>query len=96
MSTIEGPLLSTGSALGSAGAPLQYEDHFLGLEQFEAVTGVPPGWWIMLERLRYARELLERDARATLEDVAATPTMRHHFRKNLGTSPSMYRERAAP
>jgi transcriptional regulator GlxA family with amidase domain len=52
--------------------------------------------------LRYARELLERDARATLEDVAATsgfgslPTMRHHFRKNLGTSPSVYRERAAP
>ena len=67
--------------------------------RFEAVTGLPPGRWITLERLRYARELLERDARVTLEDVAATsgfgslPAMRHHFRKNLGSSPSVYRER---
>jgi AraC-like DNA-binding protein len=50
------------------------------------------GRWITLERLRYARELLERDVRVTLEDVAATsgfgslPIMRHHFRKNLGTT----------
>jgi AraC family transcriptional regulator, transcriptional activator FtrA len=69
--------------------------------RFEAATGLPPRRWITLERLRYARELLEGDRRAPLEDVAVASgfgslaTMRHHFRRHLGMSPSAYRERFA-
>src|SRR5262249_8559053 len=69
--------------------------------RFEAATGLTPGRWITLERLRYAREMLESEARAPLEDIAMTSgfgslaTMRHHFRKQLGTSPSAYRGRFA-
>ena len=69
--------------------------------RFEAATGHSPRRWITLERLRYAREMLEADARASLEDVAITSgfgslaTMRHHFREHLGTSPSTYRARFA-
>lgn len=64
--------------------------------RFEATTGTSVGAWLLKERLRHARELLERE-RASLEDVAAASgfgtlaTMRHHFRKQLGTSPSSYR-----
>ena len=70
--------------------------------RFEAATGLPPGKWITLERLRCARELLEGDRRAPLEDIAVASgfgslaTMRHHFRRHLGTSPSAYRERFQP
>ncbi|MDQ0473616.1 AraC family transcriptional activator FtrA [Labrys wisconsinensis] len=69
--------------------------------RFEAATGLPPGEWLLQERLRHARDLLERDMRATLDDVAAASgfgtlaTMRHHFRARLGTSPGAYRERFA-
>jgi AraC family transcriptional regulator, transcriptional activator FtrA len=69
--------------------------------RFEAAMGLPPGQWITLERLRYARELLESDTGAPLEDIATASgfgsraTMRHHFRKKLGTSPSAYRVRFA-
>jgi len=65
--------------------------------RFEAATGLTPGRWITRERLRYAREMLESDARTRLEDIAvisgfgSLATMRHHFRKQLGTSPSAYR-----
>jgi AraC family transcriptional regulator, transcriptional activator FtrA len=69
--------------------------------RFEAVTGLPPRQWIILERLRYAREMLEGDAHTPLEDIAAASgfgslaSMRHHFRKQLRTSPSAYRGRFA-
>jgi AraC family transcriptional regulator, transcriptional activator FtrA len=64
--------------------------------RFEQTTGVSVGAWLLKERLRHARGLLENDE-ASLEDIAVasgfgTPaTMRHHFRKQLGTSPSAYR-----
>jgi AraC family transcriptional activator FtrA len=67
--------------------------------RFEATTGATPGEWIVAERLRYARELLERDAHAPLVDIAAASgfgslgTMRHHFRARLHTSPHAYRQR---
>jgi AraC family transcriptional regulator, transcriptional activator FtrA len=70
--------------------------------RFEAVTGLPPGQWITLERLRYARDILESEVHAPLEDIAAASgfgslaAMRHHFRKRLGTSPSAYRDGFAP
>ncbi|KKX30286.1 transcriptional regulator FtrA [Rhizobium sp. LC145] len=64
--------------------------------RFEQTTGVSVGAWLLKERLRHARGLLENDE-TSLEDIAVasgfgTPaTMRHHFRKQLGTSPSAYR-----
>jgi AraC-like DNA-binding protein len=70
--------------------------------RFEAVTGLPPGQWITLERLRYARDMLESEVHAPLEDIAAASgfgslaAMRHHFRKRLSTSPSAYRDGFAP
>jgi AraC family transcriptional activator FtrA len=69
--------------------------------RFEASTGLPPGEWITLERLRFAREILERHVGTSLENIAtisgfgSLATMRHHFRKHLGTSPRAYRDRFA-
>ncbi len=69
--------------------------------RFQAATGLPPGEWLMVERLRLARELLEASPLAGLDDVAATAgfgtaaAMRHHFRLRLGTSPAAYRKRFA-
>ncbi|KRB61993.1 transcriptional regulator [Rhizobium sp. Root708] len=65
--------------------------------RFETTTGSSVGEWLLKERLRHARELLERRGDASLDDIAiacgfGTPaTMRHHFRKRLGTSPGAYR-----
>jgi AraC family transcriptional activator FtrA len=65
--------------------------------RFEATTGASVGEWLLTERLRHARELLEKELAISLEDIAVASgfgtlaTMRHHFRKRLGTSPSGYR-----
>lgn len=67
--------------------------------RFEATAGMTPREWLIVERLRRARELLEQTDEASLEDVAATvefgslATLRHHFRQRLGMSPSIYRAR---
>lgn len=69
--------------------------------RFEAVTGLAPSAWIAQERLRAACLILERDDEAPLEDIAeqcgfgSLATMRHHFRKKIGMSPSEYRAHAA-
>ena len=66
--------------------------------RFEATTGASVGEWLLKERLRHARDLLEKDLAASLDDIAAASgfgtlaTMRHHFRMRLGTSPSAYRK----
>jgi AraC family transcriptional activator FtrA len=66
--------------------------------RFAEVTGVPPHAWLTRERLARACELLEEN-RASLEDIAVSTgfgsaaTMRHHFRKQLRTSPAAYRAR---
>ncbi|MCG8708581.1 transcriptional regulator FtrA [Brenneria sp. 4F2] len=66
--------------------------------RFEALTGLPPSTWLLRERLRVACELLEHKADYSLEDIATRsgfgnlPTLRHHFRKILGTSPRDYRK----
>lgn len=69
--------------------------------RFAAATGLPPGEWLAAERLRVARELLERPDAGSLDDVAeaagfgTAAVMRHHFRDRLGTSPAAYRKRFA-
>jgi AraC family transcriptional regulator, transcriptional activator FtrA len=66
--------------------------------RFREATGVSPGTWLLAERLGRARELLESTV-LTTEDVATVAgfgtaaTMRHHFRRSLGTSPAAYRAR---
>jgi AraC family transcriptional regulator, transcriptional activator FtrA len=66
--------------------------------RFEAATGDSVGEWLLNERLRHARDLLEKQLTASLDDIAVAcgfgtlATMRHHFRKRLGTSPSAYRK----
>ena len=66
--------------------------------RFEKTTGLSVGEWLLKERLRHARELLEKPAAASLDDIAAASgfgtlaTMRHHFRRRLGTSPGAYRK----
>jgi AraC family transcriptional activator FtrA len=69
--------------------------------RFEETTGLPPGEWLVAERVRLAREQLERNRNTTLDDVAAVcgfgslETMRHHFRRRVGVSPAAYRARFA-
>lgn len=66
--------------------------------RFEKTTGLSVGEWLLNERMRHARELLEKQVAASLDDIAACSgfgtlaTMRHHFRKRLGTSPGAYRK----
>lgn len=66
--------------------------------RFEASTGNSVGEWLINERLRSARDMLEGRSSASLDDIAVASgfgtlaTMRHHFRKRLGTSPSAYRK----
>ena len=65
--------------------------------RFTAATGLPPGEWIIAERLRLAREMLERPGTVSLAEVAevsgfrSPAGLRHHFRTRLGTSPAAYR-----
>ncbi len=69
--------------------------------RFEEATGLPPGEWVVAERVRLAQEYLEKDSGTTLDDVAmacgfgSLATMRHHFRRRIGTSPGAYRQRFA-
>lgn len=66
--------------------------------RFEKTTGLSVGEWLLKERLRHARELLEKPAATSLDDIAVASgfgtlaTMRHHFRRRLGTSPGAYRK----
>ena len=55
------------------------------LRRFKDATGMPPGEWLLGERLIRARELLE-TTRNSIEDIAgatgfgSAATLRHHFR----------------
>ena len=68
--------------------------------RFEAQAGTTPHQWLTHQRVLAAQRLLE-TSNASIERVAelsgfATPeTLRHHFRRRVGTSPVAYRRRFA-
>ena len=65
--------------------------------RFRAATGTAPIEWLIRLRVRRAQDLLETtDApidhdRARVAGFGAPETLRHHFRKVVGTSPSAWR-----
>jgi AraC family transcriptional regulator, transcriptional activator FtrA len=66
--------------------------------EFRAATGVAPYEWLTAERLACARELLEKtrlSAQAIAERVGigSEESLRHHFRRRVGTTPAAYRRR---
>jgi AraC family transcriptional activator FtrA len=68
--------------------------------RFESQAGTTPHQWLTHQRVLAAQRLLETST-ASIERVAelsgfATPeTLRHHFRRRVGTSPAAYRRRFA-
>jgi AraC family transcriptional activator FtrA len=68
------------------------------IRRFTDTTGETPSAWLTGLRLDRARELLEAgklsiDEVARLSGFGSTPTLRHHFRQKLQTSPTEYRAR---
>lgn len=68
--------------------------------RFVAETGMSPGTWVRERRLDHARELLETgdlpvDAVAQRSGLGTADNLRHHLRRDLGMSPSAYRQRFA-
>lgn len=67
------------------------------IRHFKKTTGQPPQVWLTAERIKRARDLLETSP-ANIDTIAMncgfnTPeTFRHHFRKQIGTSPGQYRK----
>lgn len=65
---------------------------------FAAATGLAPYEWLIAERIEYAKELLE-TTRLTAAGIAAragmgsAESLRHHFRRRVGTTPAAYRRR---
>ena len=68
--------------------------------RFRAETGTTPHRWLTHERLLAAQRLLETtddsiDRIAEAVGLQTAPTLRHHFRRALHTSPAAYRRRFA-
>jgi AraC family transcriptional activator FtrA len=68
--------------------------------EFRAATGQAPYEWIVGERIARARELLEstalaQEAIAGRVGIGSVESLRHHFRRRLGTTPARYRARFA-
>ena len=65
--------------------------------KFRANLNLTPKEWLTHQRLQLAKELLENyehsiEKVAELSGFANATTMRHHFRRELGVSPSFHRE----
>lgn len=66
--------------------------------QFRQTTGVSPKQWLINERVVLSKELLE-TTRFSVEEIATrvgfgtAMTLRHHFRSQVGISPTLYRQR---
>ncbi len=68
------------------------------IRRFQEATGLAPSSWLTGIRIDRARELLESshqsiDRIAEQVGLGTASTLRHHFRKRLGTSPAAYRSR---
>jgi AraC family transcriptional activator FtrA len=66
--------------------------------EFQAATGESAYAWITRQRIEHARELLERRELpltrvAELSGLGSLESLRHHFRRLLGTTPAAYRSR---
>lgn len=65
--------------------------------KFRSTFNLTPHGWLVTQRINLARELLEKD-RGQVEGIAAragfdnATTMRHHFRKMVGVTPTEYRQ----
>lgn len=71
--------------------------------RFKAETGLAPGAWLLQQRLRHARHLLEStdlpiDEVARAAGLGTAASLRHHMRAELGVPPLAYRKtfRSAP
>jgi len=70
------------------------------IRRFRRALGVTPHEWLTQERIRVACELLE-SGDGTIEEVAAAAgfgsgqLLRHHFRRQVGLTPTAYRRRFA-
>lgn len=68
------------------------------IRRFHESTGMSPGEWVIATRLEAARFLLESSG-AGLDEISRSAgfgnaaTLRHHFRRRLGTTPTAYRNR---
>jgi len=68
------------------------------IRRFKAQSGMTPLDWLTNLRIDQARQLLE-SSTVSIERIAANcgfgsaMTLRHHFRRKLGVSPSDYRQR---
>ncbi|MFJ4649846.1 GlxA family transcriptional regulator [Nocardia sp. NPDC088792] len=65
--------------------------------RFKAETGLAPGAWILQQRLRHARHLLEStdlpiDEVARAAGMGTSASLRHHMRLELGVPPLTYRK----
>ncbi|MDN0084529.1 transcriptional regulator FtrA [Crenobacter sp. SG2305] len=65
---------------------------------FVNAMGMPPGEWLLMERMARARVLLE-ETDLSMDEISVqvgfvtASTLRNHFRTRLGTSPGTYRRR---
>ncbi|MBB5911285.1 transcriptional regulator GlxA family with amidase domain [Nocardia transvalensis] len=65
--------------------------------RFKAETGLAPGAWLLQQRLRHARHLLEStdlpiDEVARAAGLGTSASLRHHMRAELGVPPLAYRK----
>ena len=68
------------------------------MRRFRSSTGMTPADWLIQARVDRARELLEGTSMSIEQIADATGlgsaiTLRHHFRRKLGASPTSYRRR---
>ncbi|QLY29420.1 helix-turn-helix domain-containing protein [Nocardia huaxiensis] len=65
--------------------------------RFKSETGMAPGAWVLQQRVRHARHLLETtelgvDEVARQAGMGTAASLRHHMRAELGVSPLAYRK----
>src|SRR5215472_11568431 len=66
--------------------------------EFRAATGESAYAWVLRQRIKRARDLLEQDRIALprvaqLAGLGSLESMRHHFRRLVGATPAAYRQR---